>query len=88
MRISDSIRKYFLYFCDSVAHVLTSSVGVQVQNRPSSQNIAVQMKVGRLTARGLDHYKSGEGGEGPIIVFSKHTEEGRNYSPSSTLHTG
>jgi vacuolar protein sorting-associated protein 13A/C len=59
----------------TLAHVVTSSVTVRVQNRPSSKNITVQTTVGRLTARGFDCGTSGEGGEGPIIVSSKHNEE-------------
>ena len=62
-----------------LAHVVTSSVTAQVQNRPSSKNITVQTTVGRLTARGFDCGTSGAGGEGPIIVSSKHNEEGKNY---------
>ena len=57
-----------------VAHLQTSSVTAQVQNRPSSKSVSVQTTVGRLTARG--HGTAGEGGEGPIILFSKHGDEG------------
>ena len=67
-----------VFLSSRLAHVVTSSVTVRVQNRPSSKNITVQTTVGRLTARGFDCGTSGEGGEGPIIVSSKHNEEGKN----------
>ena len=59
-----------------LAQVQTSSVTALVKNRPSSKNIVVQTTVGRLTACGLSRGTSGEGGEGPIIVSSKHKDEG------------
>ena len=72
-----------------VAHVLTSSVAAEVQNRPSSKSVSVQTTVGRLTARG--HGTAGEGGEGPIILFSKHGDEGvwfnKEYTFSCLKHS-
>ena len=59
-----------------VAHIQTLSMAALVQNRPSSKSITVQTTVGRLTARGLSHGTAGEGGEVPIILFSKHGEKG------------
>lgn len=56
--------------------MLTSSVRAHIQNRPSSKNITVQTTVGHLMARGLANGTTGEGDEGPIILFSKHGKEG------------
>ena len=56
--------------------MLTSSVSAHLQNRPSSKNITVQTTVGHLMARGLTYGTPGEGGEGPVILFSKCGKEG------------
>ena len=69
-----------------VAHVLTSSVSAQVLNRPSSKNITVKTTVGRLTAYGLSNGTTGEGGEGPIVVFSKHGDEGKDKPHGTVIH--
>ena len=65
----------------SVANVLTSSVRVSVQNRPSGKSLSVQTLVGRLSTHGRmrrreeEEEKEGEG-EGPIIIASRHDEDG------------